>query len=518
VAQDIGGSGLGDAIEAAAAQAGWERLTSLQEAALPVLRRGGNAVLHASSGAGVTAAWALPLLSRLAEAEGSGLRALVLAPTAERAESVARAAAELAGESGIAVRPAAPGWRAQGAAVLVATPDRVLAEVQGSAVKLDGVDALVLVDAAVLFGLYGAEMLGTLVGLVPRDAQRIVATADLTPDVTAWVDAHARRALTIPSRPADPREVPQREPIGQLGYLTLGEIEKPAMLARLLDGVEGDTLVRVRTARRVEAVQRELARRGVTDGSTVTVAPFGADVSAPERVISFDVPFSAEELRRCHESGGTVFVSPAEMQHLRRMADEVPFTLKQRRARALDETELDAFRSSVRAALDAEDLQAQLLILDPLFESHPPAEVAAALSALLRRRGPPQRQASAGEAGPAPAQATASGLTRLFISIGARDNVRPGDLVGAITGEAGIRGEQVGRVDIRDTFSVVEVAGAVAEKVIRALNGTTMRGRSLRVDFDRKGASSGPSDAGRGAGPRRPRPGGGPPRRRPQSS
>jgi ATP-dependent RNA helicase DeaD len=517
VAQDISGSSLGDAIEAAVAQTGWERLTPLQEAALPVLRRGGNAVLHASSGAGVTAAWALPLLWRLAEAGGTGLRALVLAPTAERAESIARAAAELAGDSGIAVRPAATGWRTQGADVLVATPDGILAEVQGSAVKLDGVAALVLVDAAVLFEIYGAEMLGTLVGLVPRDAQRIVASAELTQDVTAWVDGHARRALTIPSRPADPRDAPQREPIGQLGYLTLAEIEKPAMLARLLDGVEGDTLVWVRTARRAEAVQRELAQRGVTGGSTVTVAHFGADASAPERVISYDVPFSAEELRRCHESGGTVFVSPAEIQHLRRIAAEVPFALKQRRARALDATELDAFRSSVRAALAAEDLQAQLLILDPLFEAHPPAEVAAALSALLRRRAP-QKQVSSGEAGPAPAQATTSGLTRLFISIGARDNVRPGDLVGAITGEAGIRGEQVGRVDIRDTFSVVEVAGAVAEKVIRALNGTTMRGRSLRVDFDRKGASSGSSDTGRGAGPRRPRPGGGPPRRRPQSS
>jgi ATP-dependent RNA helicase DeaD len=49
-----------------------------------------------------------------------------------------------------------------------------------------------------------------------------------------------------------------------------------------------------------------------------------------------------------------------------------------------------------------------------------------------------------------------------------------------------VKGEQVGRIDIRDSFSVVEVDASVADRVIRALNGTTMRGRSLRVDYDRK--------------------------------
>jgi ATP-dependent RNA helicase DeaD len=158
----------------------------------------------------------------------------------------------------------------------------------------------------------------------------------------------------------------------------------------------------------------------------------------------------------------------------------------------------------------AEDLHAQLLVLEPLFERHSPAEVAAALSALLRRRAPAAAPPAASPAGAPPKDAGATGFTRLFISIGARDTVRPADLVGAITGEAGVKGDQVGRVDIRDSFSVVEIASAVADRVIRALNGTTMRGRSLRVDYDRK--SSG--DAGGRSGPRQAGPArhrGGPP-------
>ena len=69
------------------------------------------------------------------------------------------------------------------------------------------------------------------------------------------------------------------------------------------------------------------------------------------------------------------------------------------------------------------------------------------------------------------------------------DTITARELVGAITGEAGVAGDQIGKVEIRDTFSVVEVSSEVAERVIRSLNGTSLRGRSLRVDYDRKPAT-----------------------------
>src|SRR5690606_30561210 len=159
--------------------------------------------------------------------------------------------------------------------------------------------------------------------------------------------------------------------------------------------------------------------------------------------------FSAEELERIHAGGGTVLVTTAELDHLRRIATEASFALKQRRHRPVDVAEIEAFRSAVRTALDAEDIDAQLLVLEPLLEDHSAEEIAGALSALLRRRTPaavPAAPSAAVQtvAGAPPAEATSGGFTRLFISIGERDNIRPGDLVGAITGEARIKGDQVG--------------------------------------------------------------------------
>ncbi len=91
---------------------------------------------------------------------------------------------------------------------------------------------------------------------------------------------------------------------------------------------------------------------------------------------------------------------------------------------------------------------------------------------------------------------------RLFVGVGKKDGAGPGDLLGAVTGEAGVGGDRVGKIEIQDTFSLVEVDEEVAEKVIRAVNGTTIRGRSARVDYDR---GPGPRTGGSrrsGSGPR----------------
>jgi ATP-dependent RNA helicase DeaD len=503
VADGFDDLGLSDAVTEAARAAGYERPSPLQEAAVKVLRRGGNVVLHASSGAGVAAAFGMPLLDRLAAGAdaGSGPRALVLAPTQERAERLAAGLGALAGATGIAVRAIAPGWRAAAGDVLVTTPQRALEGVETSELKLDGVATLVVTDASAILALNGAGALETLVPLIPRDAQRVITSAELTSDIERFIDAHARKALTVPARPAaPPRAQESAASAGQIGYLLVEESAKPDVLARLLDSVDDDALVFTRTAARAERVLRDLSRRGIADGARdIRVASFQSARETASRVISYDVPFSADELRVMHADGGTVLVTAAERPHFRRIASEVPFTVKHRRARTMDSGALDAFRNIVRAALESEDLDSQLLVLEPLMDEHSAAEIAAALSALLRRRAATtagQVGAAAGAAagahaaatGAPPADATVGGFTRLFMSVGTRDNIRPGDLVGAITGEANIRGEQVGRVDIRESFAVVEVAAAVAERVIRALNGTTMRGRSLRVDFDRKNA------------------------------
>jgi ATP-dependent RNA helicase DeaD len=84
-----------------------------------------------------------------------------------------------------------------------------------------------------------------------------------------------------------------------------------------------------------------------------------------------------------------------------------------------------------------------------------------------------------------PKRGSGGGVTRLFVGAGRAAGVRPADLVGAITHEAGLRGGDIGAIQIADGFSLVEVPDDAAEHVIRALRATTVKGLKVVVRRER---------------------------------
>jgi ATP-dependent RNA helicase DeaD len=240
-------------------------------------------------------------------------------------------------------------------------------------------------------------------------------------------------------------------------------------------------------------------------------------------VVSAQVPADPDTLDRRHGGGqgGWVLVEPREMPHMLQLAARTGYRCAEVAAKPARPSSGDLQRllATVERSMANLDVEAYQIVLEPLYGAYGAERVAAALLGALRSRPEQFAPAVSKIAGPgsepvAGAGASTGGLVKLFVSTGSRDGLRPGDLVGAIIGEAGIAGEQIGRIDIRDTFSRVEVAREVADKVVRALNGKTIRGRAVRVDLDRaeRGGPGGPGGAGpRGGGPGG-RPGGAGPR------
>lgn len=92
-----------------------------------------------------------------------------------------------------------------------------------------------------------------------------------------------------------------------------------------------------------------------------------------------------------------------------------------------------------------------------------------------------------GQKGAAKGGRRTPGTTRLFVSAGRDSGIRPKDLVGAITGEAGIRGNEIGTIQISDKYSLVEVAEPVAHQVMQALKGSAIKGQKVKVKIDNRG-------------------------------
>src|SRR5258705_4996195 len=76
-------------------------------------------------------------------------------------------------------------------------------------------------------------------------------------------------------------------------------------------------------------------------------------------------------------------------------------------------------------------------------------------------------------------------MVRLFLGAGRKAGIRPGDLVGAITGEAGVTSRSVGAIEIADNFSLVDVPESLADQIIAALKSTTIRGKKVPIRLDR---------------------------------
>ncbi|MBA2245485.1 MAG: DbpA RNA binding domain-containing protein [Gemmatimonadetes bacterium] len=515
-----------------------EAATALQAAVIPVLRRGGNLVARASSGAGKTLAYGLGVLDRLraapsgGEAEedeeeaSGGTRVLLLVPTEEEAEHAAVSLFPYVQATGFSITAADGSWATPlaRAEVLVATPGSAMEAVRASAMKLDTLEALVIDGARAIQELGAWEMVDTLLDHIPRDAQRVLFTSALTDEIEDLIDRRIKRALRYPSAPAVADDQPP-VPDGEVGYVVATEREKIELLARLLSGRrEADVppVLHCRSDERAAQVAELLTMRGFLVGELsdpdADIAVVAAGTSRaelveeggiePARTISYDVPPDAETLRARHagDPKAVIFVEPRELPHLHDIARQALLVPRAFTAPADVPTghsaRLEQFRQELQRALREEDLAAQILVLQPLLDEHPAVEIAAAATALLRSRRPTPAAAattqtlaaaapaaaatgaavspSRTDAGPAPAT-----FVRLYVGVGNRDGLRPGDLVGAIAGETNIPGSRVGKIDIRDNFSIVEVQAEVAEQVIAAVNGTTIKGRSVRVDYDR---------------------------------
>ena len=513
--------------------------TGLQASVIPALRRGGNLVARASSGSGKTLAYALGILDRLkpvgeedAEDHGGGVRLLILSPTPSEAERVALAVTPYAQAVGLSVAALSSSWgtpAADAAIVAAATPDAMDA-VRSSAIKLDSLEAIVLDGAAAIQILGQWDDVDALVELVPRDAQRVVITATTPEPVEDLIDRRVKRALRFPAEAAIEGLTPSTPPEGAASYVLVTESEKLELLCSQLRGREAGSpppIVFCRNDERAADLAEKLTIRGFLVGDVedeeahVAIAAGGATredlldeiEGEPGQTISFDVPADAGALRARHlgDPDAVVLVQPRELAHLREIAAHANLSLRSVPPPADTSAAMAAlrtFREEVRATIEREDLAAQMLVLEPLLEDFSAAEVAAALSAIARRRTPApvpaaapsaagaqptSRQAADKSSAPGPAPAT---WARLFVSIGSRDDIKPGDLVGALAGEANIQGSRIGKIEIRDSFSIVEVQADVADQVIRAVNGTTVKGRSVRVDYDRGGPAKRPPTKG----------------------
>ncbi|HEU4563666.1 MAG TPA: DbpA RNA binding domain-containing protein, partial [Gemmatimonadaceae bacterium] len=329
----------------------------------------------------------------------------------------------------------------------------------------------------------GGEALESLMAEAPKETARTVVATRLTSAVEGLIERYARRAGR---RGATGQEEGAAAPT-DLRYVTVTAASRPGALRRVLDDLDPESAaIYVRSDEGERQVHEEL-RALALEGSGIVSVTRGEPIAGAKLVVLYEPPGTPAELRALAGERAAVvaLAQPRQLEALRAVAAGgrvSPLTLSGPEARARGREE--AVRAELRAALAEGAPSREILALEPLLAEFDGIELAAAALRLLERERerPGRREAAQAEpAAPSP-------WTRVFVTVGAKDGATPRDLVGAIANEAKIASDKIGKIELRDTHSLVEVASDAAEHVVKSIHGIMIRGRQVAARLDREPA------------------------------
>lgn len=548
---------------------GYETPSPIQAQTIPLLMAGRDVLGQAQTGTGKTAAFALPILSRL-KLNLRDPQVLVLTPTRELAIQVAEAFQTYAGHlRGFNVLPVYGGQdyggqiRAlkRGVHVVVGTPGRVMDHMRRGTLKLDTLTTLVLDEADEMLRMGFIEDVEWILQQTPEKRQVALFSATMPAAVRRIANSHLNNPeqVTIRARKATTDLIRQR-------VWTVSGTHKLDALTRILEAESFDgMIVFVRT--RLETVnladklsargfaatalngdipqaQRERTieqlKKGKLDILVATdVAARGLNVERISHVVNYDIPYDAEAYihrigrtgRAGRQGDAILFVAPRERRLLaaieratgtRMQAMELPSS------ETINDKRIAQFRQSISDTLATADLNIYQQLIEQYQLEHdiPAIKIAAALAHLAQSEKPfllPARPASSWEKGrdglPGPnsddhdspkraleprkagsrdrvrggksvpdnrqqARGTSSpgkGSARFRVDVGHNDSVMPANIVGAISNEAGLDSKYIGRINIYDSYSTVDLPAEIPDDIFKDLKNVRVAGKRLNI-------------------------------------
>ncbi|HEY4156769.1 MAG TPA: ATP-dependent RNA helicase DbpA [Polyangiaceae bacterium] len=463
---DFSALALSAPLLAVLAELGFDKLTPIQAEAIPVLLAGRDLVGRSRTGSGKTAAFALPILERL-KPEPREVGALVLCPTRELSAQVAREIRRLGrrlpGLSVLVLAGGEPFGRQAGALergvhVVVGTPGRVLDHLRRRTLKVHRVATVVLDEADRMLDMGFHEDMEKILKALPAARQTAFFSATYPTSIEALAQKHLREPAFV-NLDSEPEEKPDirklvlvseaEQKLGALSWL-LGHFPHESALvfanlkltvaeiARALSeaGVSADSL-----HGDLEQYDRDRVLAKFRNGSTrvliaTDVAARGIDLENLDLVVNFDLPSQPEIY--VHRIGRTG------------RAGKRGLSVSLRTPR--EQGKLEAIQRYIGEQLEV----------------------------CVREPTPRGERAAQGSA---PTQGAK--MATLRISGGRKEKLRPGDILGALTGEAGgLNATDIGKIEIHDHFSYVAVTAAVSRDAQQSLSAGRIKGRKFSVVFE----------------------------------
>jgi len=435
---------------------GYTEMTPVQTQSLPPMLAGRDVIAQAQTGSGKTAAFGLSLLQTL-DSDTIRLQALVLCPTRELADQVSKAIRKLAANipnvklltlcGGMPLGPQLASLT-HDPHIVIGTPGRVQEHLKRGSLHGGGIKVLVLDEADRMLDMGFSEAIDDIVGRIAKHHQTLLFSATYPQEIRAVSQRMQREPVEITvDAPVD------EQPAIEQRFHEVEPAQKMDALAQLLSGDRAEhALVFCNMRREVDAVAQELDRRGFSalalhgdmdqrDRDEVLVrfanrscavlvatdvAARGLDIAALPLVVSYDIPHDPET--HTHRIGRTGRAGQSGLAITLCTSRELP------------------------KAGNIEEMSGSALPWRPLK--------------ITPSRGKTLHLAP---------------METLVIDAGRQDKLRPGDILGALTGDAGLSATDIGKIDVFATRAYVAISRALANKALERLRAGKIKGRNFRV-------------------------------------
>ncbi|VAX08649.1 DEAD-box ATP-dependent RNA helicase DeaD (= CshA) [hydrothermal vent metagenome] len=546
--------GLAPPLLRAVQEVGYESPSPIQAESIPPLLEGHDLIGQAQTGTGKTAAFALPLLSRI-DVNQRDPQLLVLAPTRELAIQVAEAFQTYARYlKNFHVVPIYGGQSydiqlrqlKRGAHVVVGTPGRVMDHMRRGTLKLGGLQSLVLDEADEMLRMGFIDDVKWVLEQTPPERQIALFSATMPKEVRKVAQKHLNNPIEIKiqQRTATAETIHQR-------YWPVSGIHKLDALTRILEIENFDAMlifVRTKTAtaelaekleargHSAEALNGDIPqklrerivdrlKKGQIDILVATdVVARGLDVKRISHVLNYDIPYDVEAyIHRIGRTGragakgeAILFVAPREKRLLYAIEKTIRQTIepmKMPTAADINLQRVSRFKQKITDALadsSKNEFFYQMLTELQEEESAEPLEIAAAMARLLQGSEPlllsekpdrarprhndsderPRQSRNQSAKKPrSPATDKALPLKghpevemqRFRLDVGYDQDVKPGNIVGAIANEADLESEYIGHIEIYDDYSTIDLPAGMPKETFHALKKTWVCQRRLNI-------------------------------------
>lgn len=497
---------------------GFEEASPIQQQAIPIILNGDDVLGQAQTGTGKTAAFGVPMVEKIQKKPF--VQALVLTPTRELAIQVAAECQKIAKFKSMRILPIYGGQSIehqirvlkQGVQIVIGTPGRILDHLKRKTLRVDRIHTLVLDEADEMLNMGFIDDLKKIMKWVNKDRQTLLFSATMPKEIKQLALHYMDEPKIIS---LSPKKVTAPS-VHQMYFKTM-EANKLDTLCRILDSTDVELgIIFCRTKKGVAELTEALQARGyLTDGLhgdltqtqrdhvmqkfrdasiefliATDVAARGIDVEHVTHVINYDIPHDPESyvhrIGRTGRAGRTgealTLVTPAEMRHLRSIEDEIKMTLKSCKIPTMEEVakkRYDVWKQQITDLMDGSQQDDFLTpLVNDLLTNYEAKDVVSSLLrlAFISETVGTEEIQQFGDTG------AEKGMVRFFLNVGRNVEFTPKNLSETIANFAGVSPKQIGKINIFEKFSFVEIQKEVAPFVYEAIKHSKLNGYRIFIE------------------------------------